>query len=119
MAELLEYSLVVLVSTLFVSGSVATYNSFASFESHVQFGAEVSAVSNMVSVAIRNGTSRAELSLPGSTILCDSGNLTVASGSMTAALAVPLACHFSATLGPGLHVVTFTRLGTALALAVT
>ena len=48
MAETVEYALVVMVSALFVAGSIATYGAFASFESGVQFRAEFQAISALV-----------------------------------------------------------------------
>jgi hypothetical protein len=52
MTEVTEYSLVFMVSTLFVAGSLATYNSFSSLETQIQFRADFVALSNLASQAI-------------------------------------------------------------------
>jgi ABC-type transporter Mla subunit MlaD len=48
MAEVLEYSIAVLVSSLFVAGSVATYGAFSAFESSMQLRATFTSVTNLV-----------------------------------------------------------------------
>ena len=107
MTETLEYALVVMASTLFVAGSVATYGSFSSFESELEFRAEVHAVSSLVHAAIVNGSSRAALSLPSSTLACTSGTLTLSSGSTEDAIEVGLPCDFQVNLTQGTHALAF------------
>ena len=107
MAETVEYALVVLASTLFVAGSVATYASFSSFESGLQFKAEVQAVSSLVSVALVNGSSEATLSMAPSTLSCTSGILSLSSGSSNESLGVGLPCAFRVNLAPGPHALAF------------
>ncbi len=118
MAEIFEYFLVVMASSLFVVGSVATYGSFATFESQLQFRADAASVSGLVFEAIRNGTSSAALSFPASTISCESGNLVLASGSQTSETTLPLGCDFRMSLSPGQHTIAFAATSSYLSLRV-
>ena len=107
MTEVVEYSLVVMVSTLFVAGSVMTYDSFSSFESGLQFRADFAAVSDLVSQAVHRGSSSATISLPTSTFRCQDGSLTMTSGSSVDSLLVPEGCDFVLEVKGGSHVVDF------------
>ncbi len=119
MAESVEYALVVLASALFVAGSVATYGSFTSFESEVRFRAEFQAVSTLASAALVNGSSKAALSLPASTISCASGNLSVSAEAMTGSLGIGFPCDFRVTTDDGVHSLAFAVRGSRLTLTVT
>ncbi len=119
MVEILEYCLVVMVSTLFIAGSVATYGSFSSFESALQQKAAFAAVSGLASRAIQNGTSEATLSLPSSTIGCEGGSLSLSSGTFDGRQTMPVACDFSINVTQGPHLVRFTEVSDLLSLSVT
>jgi hypothetical protein len=118
MAEIVEYTLVVMVSVLFVSGSIATYDSFSAFESSLQFRADSAALARLASQAALNGSSEATLTLPSSTLGCQGGELKFTSGTFSAVQGVPLACDFTASLTAGAHPVRFYGNGSELELAV-
>jgi hypothetical protein len=119
MAEILEYTLVFLVSTFFVTGSVATYNSFSSWASELQFHEAFSIVSGLVTQALSNGSSRATINLPASTIQCHDGSLTLSTKSSSATKSVLTGCSFSVSLEGGPHTLAFTVSSTQLSLSVT
>jgi hypothetical protein len=119
MAEIVEYCLVVMVSTLFVAGAVVAYSSFASFEAGIQLRAESASVSALVSQAAQNGSARASLSLPASVISCAPGALTIASSSGTVTLTPPTTCGFEVSLAGGLHTLRFSTNSSKLSLSVT
>jgi hypothetical protein len=119
MAELVEYSLAVMVSFLFVAGSVATYASFSTFESGIQLRAAYGAVSALASQAIENGSARRTLSLPSSTISCHGGSLTLSSGPLTERQSMPAACDFVVNVSAGSHLLHFYEESSQLLLSVT
>jgi hypothetical protein len=118
MTEIVEYSLVVIVSTLFVAGSVLTYDSFSSFVSELQVRTEFASVTTLASQAMSNGSSRATLTLPSSVITCSGGSLTVSSGTAAEWGTLPVGCGFAVQVAAGAHVVRFTRSPSGLALSV-
>lgn len=107
MAELVEYTLVVVVSALFMVGSVTVYGDFASFQSGLSLRAEFDAVSALASKAAEYGTARGMMSVPPSTIACQGGTLTVAVGSASMNESLPLRCRFALTFTGGVHTLEF------------
>jgi len=107
MAEVVEYTLVVMVSVLFVAGSAYVYESFSSFESQAQLSAASATVSSLVDQAARNGSSVATFSLPSSTISCAGQTLRLSTATSTDVMASPLACDFDVTVSGGTHTVQF------------
>ncbi|MDG6920505.1 MAG: hypothetical protein JRN59_03155 [Nitrososphaerota archaeon] len=114
MTEILEYCLVVMVSSLFVAGSVATYGSFSEFVSEVQFKAAASTVSALAMEALANGTSQGAVALPPSTISCDGGVLAFSSGSQVAVEDLHTSCSFELSVQSGMHEVAFSANGSGL-----
>lgn len=118
MAELLEYALVVMVSTLFVAGSVAVYGGFSSFESGLSLRAAFDQVAALASKAIANGTSAATVPFPSSTITCQGGSLGVSLGGSTLSESVPLGCSFAVSVHGGVHTLKFRDDSSRLELSV-
>ncbi len=118
MAEILEYCLVVLVSSLFLAGSVATYGSYSAFVSEAQFRAASSTVSALAMEAQDNGSSRSAVALPPSTISCSGGVLEFASGSRVAVQDLSVPCSFRVSVAGGTHELAFSRNGSSLELEV-
>lgn len=119
MAELLEYCLVVMVSAIFVAGSVATYDSFSAFSAGLQFNAGSAAIATLASEAISNGNATGEVTVPATNITCAEGLLTLASGGMSVTHGVSGACSFSMAVPSGTHTFEFSAKGRQLSLAVT
>ena len=119
MTELVEYALAVTVSTLFVSGSVVVYSSFASFESGLELRSDMGTVASLASRALAEGTSSGTLTLPASTIGCGDNSLTLTFGSRGIAQAFPAGCDFSTSILGGEHTLTFSTESGALSLRVT
>jgi hypothetical protein len=119
MAEILEYTLVFMVSTLFVTGSVATYNSFSSWASELQFHEAFSAIVGLAAQALTNGTSRGTMNLPYSTIQCFGGSLTFETKSFSATQNFAAGCNFLVNLGTGTHTMAFAGGSSLLSLSVT
>lgn len=118
MAELVEYTLVVMASTLFVAGSVLVYGGFSSFESGVSLHATFAAVSSLASKAMEDGTAKGVVTLPGATIACHGGLLSVKVGSSSQNEALPLSCDFEETFSGGAATLVFTDESSRLSLAV-
>lgn len=119
MVELIEYSLVVLVSTLFVAGSVVSYGSFSDFETGVSLRSEFSAVSELAQRAVWGGTTSAYLQLPESTISCQGGTLAVSAGSFAQQTGVGVPCGFSIHVTGGGYTLRFDDGPRGLSLLVT
>jgi hypothetical protein len=118
MAEILEYTLVFMVSTLFVTGSVATYNSFSSWASELQFHEAFGAISGLATQALSNGSSRGTMNLPQSTVQCYGGSMTFGTKSFSSTQNFPANCSFSVNLEAGVHTLAFTGESSELSLTV-
>lgn len=119
MAELVEYSLVVIASTLFVTGSVAVYGSFTSFESGLSLHAAFGLVAGLASRAAESGSANATVALPASTVACQAGVLSMTVGNASLEERLPLTCGFVVGVPAGVHVLTFTDDSSQLTLSVT
>ncbi|HYC11874.1 MAG TPA: hypothetical protein VEC02_04350 [Nitrososphaerales archaeon] len=108
MAEIVEYCLVVLVSSFFVAGSVVTYASFSSFDSELQLRAAFATMAGLASEAIRNGSAGAAVLLPSSTIACAGGSLSLSAGNYTESENVPVSCDFHVSVNQGSHLLQFS-----------
>lgn len=118
MTELVEYTLVVMVSTLFVAGSVLVYGNFSSFESGLSLRASFGAVYALASRALGNGSAQATLSLPSSVISCHRGVLGVSVGSLSENGSFPMGCDFTYTVPGGVHTLLFRADASQLDLSV-
>lgn len=118
MVELLEYALVVMVSTLFVAGSVTVYGEFATFESGLSLHATFDGVSGLVSEAIANGTATATLAVPSATITCQGGRLGITAGGSSLEESIPLGCAFDVSITGGVHTLEFLDRSSQLELSV-
>jgi hypothetical protein len=107
MAEILEYTIVVMVSTLFVAGSVLVYDDYSSFESGLSSQVTLDAVSVLASRAIVNGSAAAAMSLPPTTLSCRDSVLSLKVGSSTLNESIPLGCNFTVAVPEGTHTVEF------------
>lgn len=118
MAELLEYALVVLTSTLVVGFSVVSYSGYAS---SVDSAARRAALSSYVALAfgaVEHGRSSASLTLEDASLSCDSGSLVFRSGALMGGATLPAGCHFSYPDVTGTHTLTFVYSSGVLGLEV-
>jgi len=118
MAEIVEYVLAVMASTLLLTGSVFVYNSFASYESALQLRGAFSAVAQVVDGALVNGRATSALPLPESTIGCEESTFYVSVGAGAISQAIPAQCDFQARISAGTHLVSFTTVSGQLNITV-
>jgi hypothetical protein len=118
MTELIEYSLVFLISSLFVAGSAATYGSFSAMESDIQLHQAFAAISRLAFQALENGSTRATLKLPSSTITCENGLLGVHTVTSAVSQNVPAYCLFEVHVSAGEHQLAFSERDSQLLLQV-
>ena len=118
MAEITEYSLIFLVSTLFVAGSVATFDSFMTYETQVGVRADFAAISALASHAVAAGASEGNVSTGVSSVSCEAGTLSFASGSLTMSSNLPVGCSFRLSLSSGVHTLRFSMEPSGLVLRV-
>lgn len=118
MAEILEYCLVFLVSTLFVAGSVATYGSFSGFASGLQFRAASTSIARLANEAVSDGSATGSVSVPASTLRCEGGVLVISSGSMADQQGIRANCDFALEVAGGVHSFGFHFQGEELTLSV-
>lgn len=119
MAELVEYCLALMVSTLLVAGSVEVYGNYSSFESTLALRAEFDAVSGLALKAAQNGSAIMTMSFPASTVSCHRGVITVSAAGSSLDGSLPVACAFTAGIPTGTHTLSFRDNSTVLRLAVT
>jgi hypothetical protein len=115
MAEVFEYALVALVSSIFVAGSVGAYGAFSSFENNLQLRTTFSSVSDLANSAALHGSSMATLNFPpSSNLACSGGSLSLTTDSSAMTGSIPLKCQFAIDLSPGKHEITFSKYGDTL-----
>jgi hypothetical protein len=117
LAEIVEYTLVVLVSALFVGGSVATYDSFSSFTSGLQLRLDSASVAKLADEAVTNGSAAMTLTVPPSTLTCQGGVLSLTSSGFSQSHAVSAGCDFRFSLH-GVQTLRFAYRSSQLTLAV-
>ena len=107
MAEILEYCLVIMVSTLFVAGSVATYDAFSGSASALEFSLATSSISKLAADAIANGSATGAVAVPASTLRCEDGALSLTSGTLAGGVQLPAACDFTLAVQGGVRSFSF------------
>ena len=118
MSELVEYSLVVMVSALFVSGSVLVYDEFASFGSGLSLRAAFDEVSAVASQSLENGSATATLTLPPAEVSCSGGVLSVTIAGSSLNGSIPTGCAFAVNVPGGTSTFSFNCVSSRLELTV-
>lgn len=118
MAELVEYGLVVLVSSLVMAFSVVGYGSFASSVSAATQQADYSSYVANAFAAIQQGSSTVTLTLENTTLSCSHGTLLFASPAVSTEDVLPIGCHFEFQDLSGSHRLFFSSSGGTLNLRV-
>jgi hypothetical protein len=118
LAEVTEYTLAVLFSTILVGGSAVAYATFARFESTSEADASLSALVGLADEAALSGHASSTLLLPSSTLTCDGRIMSLTVGNATVSSALALPCDFVMRIPGGLHDVAFDYRGTGLLLEV-
>ena len=119
MTEILEYTLAVMVSTILIGASIATYDGFASVESKAEEQATFSSIVVLAEAALTNGSSSNSLSMPNSTVSCRGETLGLTAGGVTETASVGAVCAFKVEFSPGVYDFRFTYDAGNLSLAVT
>ncbi len=115
--EILEYSLVFLVSSIFISGSAAAYANFSAMQADLRLRATFAEVSTLAGEALDTGSSRGTVDLPGAVIACRDGTLSVSSGPTVMEQSIPGSCDFEVRLSSGSHQVAFSGSYSGLSLS--
>ena len=118
MVELLEYAVVVMVSTLFVAGSALVYGGFTSFESGLSLRTAFRGVSELALDAIANGSATRTMSTPASVIACQGGTLSMKVGGSALNETIPAGCAFVVSVPAGVHTLVFRDPSSGLELRV-
>lgn len=119
MTEILEYTLVVLVSALFVGGSVVTYGRFSAFMAGLQIKSDATVLARLAGEAASHGSAAAVISTPESLVTCNGTSLEMTSGGAAVAQTVPGACDFAVRLAAGEHTITFDYSASTLSMEAT
>ena len=115
MTEIVEYALVILVSSIFVAGSLGSYGLFTSFESNLQLKTNFASLSNVEYSAAIHGSAMAVLDFPPmSSLNCAGGLLSLRAGPSIMTESVPEDCQFSINLAQGVDNVTLLVRGDTL-----
>ena len=118
MAQVVEYFLAVLASTLFAGASLGVYGTYTQFEGGLQLQATASELGSLAEKAVANATSRAELTLPASTLACSNRTLTLTWEGGSASQSIDASCDFSTQIPQGPHEVQFNHGSNGLAVTV-
>lgn len=119
MVELIEYVLVVAVSSLFVAGSLLVYGGFTAFESGLSLRAAFGGVSGLISKAVLTGDATATMAFPASTIACQDGTLTMKVGGSALNETISPGCSFVVSIPAGVHTLEVRDNSSRLELSVT
>ncbi|MDV3293754.1 MAG: hypothetical protein LYZ70_05740 [Nitrososphaerales archaeon] len=95
MVEVLEYALVVLVSTVALGFSFSVYAGYASVAVKSANEAAAAAILSLARTGVEQGTASASFSLDHAAIECESGNLRYVSASYSQSSHLPVTCSFS------------------------
>ena len=94
MAEVLEYALVVLVSSVLTVFSIGVYGGLASFMGPAREQADFASVVALANSAIEHGSSSSEIVFDHATIGCSSAAITLQSGGFRQSSAISADCSF-------------------------
>ncbi|HYC26851.1 MAG TPA: hypothetical protein VEB67_02370 [Nitrososphaerales archaeon] len=119
MAQIVEYTLVVLVSTLFAGASLGAYVIYSKFESGVQLQAGSAELGGLAREAAGQGHSSGSLYLPQSTLACSGSTLVLYEGGSSATQAAGAPCSFSLGVSAGVHTFEFHDTAGSLSASVT
>ncbi len=107
MVELVEYTLVVLSSTLLITGSVLVYDGYASSEATLIESEAFSTLVAGAKEATWNGTDTLTVVVPSAVVACSDETLSLnASGSVDAS-SIGVPCAFSYETSAGVHTFQF------------
>lgn len=118
MAEVLEYALVFLTSSLIVGFSLGAYSAYYATLEHAQGGADFSSMVTVAMASIQHGTSAITLSLNNATVSCQSSDFVFSSSSYSATHYLPAGCNFRATNLTGTRTLTFRFMDGVISLVV-
>ncbi len=118
MAEVVEYTLVVLTALVFAGASVAVYGQYAQVQAAFVSKASFSELTNLAQDAVLNGSSTSSFVIPQSTLTCSGGALSLSTSSGNQSAATGVSCDFHFNIQAGLHTFVFTYNSTVLTLGV-
>jgi hypothetical protein len=118
LTELFEYFLAMAVGSLFAVASVAVYGNYASFESDLQVHALLGDLVSLASRSLENGSAQATLAFPTSVVACQGSDLTLTSGTHSAAGTIQGYCSFASNVAAGVHRVRFAASDSQLSMQV-
>lgn len=118
MAEILEYALVFLATSLVVAFSFGVYSSYSGALVEEQYRAGFSSLTTVALASIEHGESSVTLSLRNVTLSCHDGYFTFASPSFSASTTLPAACDFAYAVISGTHTFAFSSSGGSIDLEV-
>lgn len=118
MVEVLEYTLVILASTVVVAFSFGVYANYVSTIDTSTNEAAYSAVVTLAHAAVEHGNATASLALQDATIGCESGNLSYTSPWYSSNSLLPVDCSFHSGELSGLRRLSFAYTDGRLALQV-
>jgi hypothetical protein len=118
MAEVAEYALVLLASSLLVGGSIAVATRFGSSAAGAEDRAALGSLDSLASAAFDRGSASARIPVSGAMVECHGATLELSSKSYNGTAPVLLPCDFA--YGPlgGVRTFNFTCRGGALELEV-
>ena len=107
LAEILEYTLVVLVSSLMAGFSFEAFGGFASASSNAADQAAYVTVVTLARTAVEQGTATGTVSVPGATIGCSGGAVGLSAAGFTRSSPLGVSCGFADQVVGGTVQLTF------------
>ena len=107
LVELIEYSLVFLVSSALAGGSVVALAGFNSAARSLEDRAALSSLHLLAARAVEQGAASAKLTTWDADVQCHDGSLTLATSSFNGSATLPVGCDFEFRDLSGVHVFTF------------
>lgn len=107
MAQIVEYTLVLLCSVMIAAFSIGAYSMYIGAVYGARYGPAVSTIAASAAGSLAQGASSTTANLDGLTIGCHGGMLTVSSPSASRSLDVGRMCDFRVSGLSGTHTLTF------------
>jgi hypothetical protein len=118
LVEVLEYALVVVVSSLLAFFSVGVYSGLASSLGPASDEAAFATVVSLANAAVEHGSASATLAFSDAVLGCSASLLTLSSGKYSQNSTLPTDCHIPSSELSGQRQLTFSFSGTLLTLKV-
>ncbi len=114
MAEVLEYAVVVLVSSALAAYSIGVYGGFSSNLGPAKDGAEFASIVALANAAVEHGNASSMIDFSHATVACSARTISFHEGTYSQSSSIPVDCSIEPTEVTGSRVLSFVYTGGSL-----